>query len=196
MDNDSFDFDIKIIYNVRAEDVANCHKESLPYSPLGVCSLDRITKFYKLILDSKEFISLGAFSSDDTLMGALIVKKNSNPLYQAKLMISSGIILIKPILKRPKPWIYKLYKQFTISQTLKSFDFYIEALFIGDSYRNLGLASALIRHFIECDSNSARIIAVDTEKNNFSAQNFYSKLGFEMVLSKSDYLLYKFVKKS
>lgn len=48
-----------------------------------------------------------------------------------------------------------------------------------EKFRNLGVASCVMKSFLNvCDEINAQIISLEVRAGNFSAINFYSKLGF------------------
>lgn len=58
---------------------------------------------------------------------------------------------------------------------------YIDALYVLDEYRNMGIAKKLINKFYDyCYENNIDIVEIAVFKNNVEALNLYKKLGYEI----------------
>lgn len=84
----------------------------------------------------------------------------------------------------------QLYPTYSSARMVKNW--ILNDLFVLEEYRKTGVATQLINKVIEfAKSNDANFVQLETQVDNFVAQNLYQHLGFELQEPDKEFLLYK-----
>lgn len=157
------------------------HKKSLPDTPFSMLDVIMCTKIYDFVASSGGFFNSVAVFNGQPI--GLCVGKTSHST--KKVVFSKKIYLsyIKEVIVRRKIFFYRDFIQLMILiiiKNQKSKQFWIELIFVDESFKNLKIGSSLLSQYINIVPHT-REIWVDTKKTNTGAACFYSKHNFKEI---------------
>jgi len=157
------------------------HKKSLPDTPFSMLDVIMCTKIYDFVSSSGGFFNSVAVFNGQPI--GLCVGKTSHST--KKVVFSKKIYLsyIKEVIVRRKIFFYRDFIQLMILiiiKNQKSKQFWIELIFVDESFKNLKIGSSLLSQYINIVPHT-REIWVDTKKTNTGAACFYSKHNFKEI---------------
>jgi len=157
------------------------HKKSLPDTPFSMLDVIMCTKIYDFVASSGGFFNSVAVFNGQPI--GLCVGKTSHST--KKVVFSKKIYLsyIKEVIVRRKIFFYRDFIQLMILifiKNQKSKQFWIELIFVDESFKNLKIGSSLLSQYINIVPHT-REIWVDTKKTNTGAACFYLKHNFKEI---------------
>ena len=173
--------DLSKLDKSQKDQLVELHKKSLPDTPFSMLDVIMCTKIYDFVASSRGFFNSVAVFNGQPI--GLCVGKTSHST--KKVVFSKKIYLsyIKEVIVRRKIFFYRDFIQLMILifiKNQKSKQFWIELIFVDESFKNLKIGSSLLNQYINIVPHT-REIWVDTKKTNTGAACFYLKHNFKEI---------------
>jgi len=173
--------DLSKLDKSQKDQLVELHKKSLPDTPFSMLDVIMCTKIYDFVASSRGFFNSVAVFNGQPI--GLCVGKTSHST--KKVVFSKKIYLsyIKEVIVRRKIFFYRDFIQLMILifiKNQKSKQFWIELIFVDESFKNLKIGSSLLSQYINIVPHT-REIWVDTKKTNTGAACFYLKHNFKEI---------------
>ena len=173
--------DLSKLDKSQKDQLVELHKKSLPDTPFSMLDIIMCTKIYDFVATSRGFFnSVAVFNGQPV---GLCIGKTSHST--KKLVLPKKIYLsyIKEAIARRKIFFYRDFIQLLLLifiKNQKSKKFWIEIIFVDESFKNLKIGSSLLSQYLNIVPHT-REIWVDTKKTNTGAACFYLKHNFKEI---------------
>jgi hypothetical protein len=157
------------------------HKKSLPDTPFSMLDVNMCTKIYDFVGSSRGFFNSVAVFNGQPI--GICVGKTSHSTKKVVFSKKMYFSYIKEVIVKRKIFFYRDFIQLIMLifiKNQKSKQFWIELIFVDESFKNLKIGSSLLSQYINIVPHTSEIW-VDTKKTNTGAACFYSKHNFEEI---------------